>query len=153
MTNRPPAFDGLIGLRCNWTWHNGPKFEFGDVDELDHGDYSLWCAGPSWRLQTGDEWIGSSDDDDGLDRILARFIGLRVCRCVVGPCGDLRIEFDGDASIDVFVTEHFVDYNDPWILYCPDETLSVISTPPYVISEPGSLRRETQRLGPRRRNN
>ena len=143
----PASLATLIGLPCSQIWHFGPKFDFGTVDESGYGEYSLWCAGPSWRLQMADEWIGSADDDDGLDRILLRFIGRCVTRCRVGPYGDLWIELDGDASISVFVTEHFIDYNDPWILYCPEEIISVVSEPPYLLVEAGSLRRESQQPG------
>jgi len=129
---------------------NGPKFEFGEVDSTGYGECSLWCSGPSWRLAVADKWIGSSDDLCDLETVLSQFVGLQVSRVNVGLCGDLFIGLEGGASISVFVTEHFVDYNNPWILYFTEDIVSVIGAPPYVVVESGSLRRHAQSTALRR---
>jgi hypothetical protein len=125
-------FKSLRGLRCVQAYRGfgtSVIFDFGELliptdGGRPIGQFDLWIAGASWRLDRRSMTIAGSLDDDGVvDVALAKMIGRVVIATHVAEDRlDPEIEFDSGESLRVFRNSSSADH---WTLFVPGASLFI----------------------------
>ncbi|MFF1868563.1 hypothetical protein [Kitasatospora herbaricolor] len=130
LTEAQRRISPLLGQRA-WNVRRGigsfVTIEFGrplkpDANGNVHGEYHLWIMMAAWRLETADQVIVGSEDQD-LDQALARLEGRLLTEVLIRPPAlETRFDFAGLRleTFPIYRRDPEEGEYDHWILWLGD---------------------------------